>query len=273
MPASKQTYHYFLISSSRPKRRREVAKMIRDNQDLSILKILDHQPKNLTRFIKTAYPAVHLGAKNFKPKKQEVRFIFVQSKKGNKPVNDVYQQITSQKTQEEPIYLSDHEPQVDRTLKYLGLKKGTGHFKNIPHLSLSLPHYLSRFNKFTTQNVRPSQLVCHILKGNKKFFWMKTVPIEKTPHFAYLTGNARVYQEYLDRFLGGPLASDYSLENFMNLTQKLTYLKPPYTNTYILVQELWPGKYLILDGVHRASILRFKGLKRFPVAVKKRTII
>lgn len=124
--------------------------------------------------------------------------------------------------------------------------------------------------KLVIQNVRPSQLVCHLVRGSKRFFWMKNVSLEKTPHFAYLKGDPSPYRQFLDRFLGRPLGPDYSLEKFAKLASDLAYLKPPYEHDYILVQELWPGKFLILDGLHRAAILKFRGHKKFPVAVRKK---
>jgi hypothetical protein len=154
-------------------------------------------------------------------------------------------------------------------LKYLGFSHGLNYLRNNPNAILSLPYYIPRFEQFIVRLANTSQLFCSILRGNREHFWKERVAIEKTPHYLCLNGSVEAYESYLSKFLGGPLTSEYSTQKFLNLSREIVYLEKPYDTSYILVKEFQPSSYLILDGVHRASILKFRDIDEIPIALVK----
>jgi hypothetical protein len=153
-------------------------------------------------------------------------------------------------------------------LKILGHREGVKFLNNTPNPLLSLPYYLPRFEKLAVKYLDATQIYCRILKRlHRRDHSTDLMPIEETPQFSCLKGNQAVYQEYVSEFLGRQLKCDYSVEKLMALSQSLAYLEEPYATSYILVKEFKPDKYVILDGVHRASVLKYKGIDRFPVAI------
>ena len=292
----KERYDYFLIWGNGISHKEEILDIIRSKPFIKTIKILNHKPKSIAKLVKTIYsydyaPFQHLKSKTRYLLKTDpdVVFIFVH----NQNVQEVYrgegdfrhiecERITEikreirdkfnprengQRTEEHVIHTSDNESQVDHILKYLGNKKGADIFRNAPNPLLSLPYYLGKFDKFSIQRINASQLYCNIVMGNRKSYWKEVMPIEKTPQFLCLMGNTKPYQEYLSKFMGSLLTCDYSVENLMALSRNLRYLKDAYATAYILVKEFEANKYIILDGVHRASVLKYRGIENFPVGI------
>lgn len=296
--SKKKRYGYFLIWGNGLPYKEKIIRILRSKEFIKMLRIQNHRPKSIDQLVRTIYsydyaPFAHLKAKTRYLLKTppDVVFIFfrnddaqeryfgqglfrhIECERIKQLKEDIRNKFNPKKdgrrTEEHVVHASDNESQVDHISKYLGFSGGTKFFQNVPNPILALPYYISKFDKFMIRQVNSSQLYCNILRGASKSFWTEAVPIEKTPHFACLIGNATPYKEYLDRFMGGPLTCDYSVENLMELSQNLAYLEPPYATSYILVKKFQPNKYLILDGVHCASILKFKEINNFPIAIIK----
>jgi hypothetical protein len=294
----KERYGYFLIWGNGVQYKEEILVILRSKEFIKILKIMNHRPKSIAHLVKTIYsydyaPFEHLKAKTRYLLKTDpdVGFIFFRNedaqeryfgegafrhieceriKKLKEEIRNKFNpQIDGKRTEEHVVHASDNESQTDHILKYLGFKEGIVALRNVPNPILSLPYYLPKFKEFTIRRVNSSQLYCDILKGTTESYCAEPIQIEDTPQFAGLTGNTALYKDYLARFMGGPLGCDYSVEHLMALSQNFAYLKPPYATSYILVNEFQPNKYLILDGVHRACVLKFRGINDFPVAVIK----
>lgn len=292
----KDRYDYFLIWGNGMPYKEEILGIIRRKEFLKILRIMDYRPKSIAKFVRRVYsydyaPFEHLESKTRYLLKTEpsVTLILVR----NESPREIYrgqgafrhiecERIKSMKeeirnrfnarkdgkrTEEHVIHASDNEAQVDNMLKIFGFKDGIEFLRNVPNPILSLPSYLPKFEGFTIRRVNSSQIYCNILRGTREAFWKEAVQIEETPHFACLTGDTIPYEKYLAEFMGGPLTCDYSIENFMALSQNFAYLGHPYATSYMLVREYEPDRYIILDGVHRAAILKSRDVDSFPVAV------
>lgn len=291
-------YDYFLIWGNGMLYKEEILGIIRSKEFIKILRIMDYRPKSIARFVRKVYsydyaPFEHLKSKTRYLLNSEpiVTLIFVRNESPREiyrgqgafrhieceRIKSVSEKIRNmfnprkngKRTEEHIIHVSDKESQVDYILKVFGFKDGIEFLRNIPNPILSSPYYLSKFKEFTIRRISSSQLYCNILRGNRESFWREAVEIGKTPHFAFLTGNTISYKEYLAKFMGGPLTCDYSVEKFRVLSRNFAYLEGPYATSYILVREFRPSQYIVLDGVHRASILKFRGVDSFPVAVIK----
>ena len=58
----------------------------------------------------------------------------------------------------------------------------------------------------------------------------------------------------------------YSIDKFKLLTKQLEYLKEEYSTDYIITKRL-NGKFLVLDGLHRAAIEKKNGTKAIKVVI------
>ena len=294
----KERYDYFLVWGNGIPHKEEILGIIRSKGFIKILQIMDHRPKNIARFVRRVYsydyaPFEHLKSKTRYLLETEpvVFLIFVCNKRPREMyrgegafrhiecerIKSVSEEIrdrfnprkNGKRTEEHVVHASDNESQVDHMLKLLGFKDGIELLKNVPNPLLPSPYYLPRFKEFTIKRISSSQLYCNILRGTRESFWKEAVEIDKTPHFAFLSGDTMSYTEYLAKFLGGPLTSDYSIEKFRALSRDFAYLENSYATSYMLVREFRSGRYIVLDGVHRVSILKFRGVDSFPVAVIK----
>jgi hypothetical protein len=292
----KKRYDYFLIWGNGIPYKRKIVDIIRGKDFLKILRIMNHRPKSVQHLVRVIYsydyaPLQHLKSKTKYLLKtdQGVVFIFVlnqdtreiysgkgpfrhieceQIKQVKNEIRDKFNpRVNGKRTEEHVIHASDNQSQVDHVLKYLGFKPGLRFLKNNPNPMLSLPHYLPRIDKFVVRRVKTNELYGTILSGTSDSYSSEMVAITHTPQYACITGNRSTYQNYLEKFLGGPLTGDYSLENILCMAKNLNYLAPPHTTSYIVVREVQPNQYLILDGLHRACILDYLGASEFPVAV------
>lgn len=294
----RERYDYFIIWGHGLKYKDVILDIIRNTENITIVRIVKQKPKSIRHLVKVVYsydyaPLYHLKEKTryLMTTAPDVLFVFLHNtdarqiyrgkgdfrhieceriKRIKEEIRDkLNERKNDRRTEDHVVHASDNESQVDYILKYLGFKDGIRRLKNVSNPNLSLPYYIHKFDKFAIQFVNLSQLRCNILMGTKESFWKEALEIEKTPHFLCLTGNAASYKEYLAEFMGGPLTCDYSVEKLMELSQNFTYLEPPYATSYILTKEFKPSQYLILDGVHRAAVLRVRYINSFPVAVIK----
>lgn len=292
----KPTYGYFLIWGHGLVYRDNVLQMLRQVKNIDVLWIQNHGPSNIKKFINIIYaynyvPVSHLREKTkyllhvppevififFKNNNPDERFIgegqythteCVKIKKLKEQIRHLYNPREDNKRSEHHIiHASDNERQVEHVLKYLGYK-GIEFLRNRPNRSIRLTPFLPVFSSFTIRLVNSAQLYCNILQGTMKEFSLKKVKIKQTPHYACLLGNTDLYDQYRNRFLGGPLQCDYSIDKFYTLSKEMRYLRSPYATSYIVTEEFETNKYLIIDGLHRASILLFNKNNNFPILVK-----
>jgi hypothetical protein len=292
-------YDYFMIWGHGLKYKREIINMIRDHEFLEIKLIMFYKVKNMRKFIeKVVYghdyaPFEHLKSKtkyllNVNPnicfilvlnKNPCVEFVgegafkhieCMNIKRIKNEIRDKFNpRENGRRTEDHVIHASDNQSQVNQLLKFLGFADGTQHFERNPNPILSLPYHVSsRISKSKIKKIRFSQLYCRILKGDITNYTMEICSLEESPHYKYLTGDKEGYQNYLKKYGGYLLTDDHSIENLEKFFQDFAYLQSPYNTTYILVEEFYPNKYYILDGVHRAAKLLFSQQKELIVAVR-----
>jgi len=294
----KKRYGYFLIWGNGIQYKKRILEIIRKEKYVNIIRIQKYKPKSIKKFVRDVYsydyaPFEHLEAKtryllktspnlififfiNKEPQERyfgEGRFRHIEceriKKLKEKLRNKFNPKIDNIRTEEHVVHASDNEKQTDYILKYLGFKLGIRTFKKNQDSILSIPYYLSEIKEFKIKTIKLSQLFCNILKEKKGTVYKEAVKIEDTPHFACLNGKSEPYQIYLEKHLGNSLTCNYSIKKFIKLSKNFNYLKYPYTNNYIITKRTQNIRYLILDGVHRASILKFNKIERSPIVILK----
>ena len=70
-------------------------------------------------------------------------------------------------------------------------------------------------------------------------------------------------------YLGTVLKSDYHIDSFLSLAKNFSYLADGYENSYVVVKSLHCENYLIVDGLHRASLHLSQGHSKIKVCVIK----
>lgn len=289
-------YDYILIWGNGLVHRKEILNEIRNNGNFKIEKILFHNPKNVKKLVKKIYsfdyaPFWHLKSKTkyLLSTKPEVLFIFIknidpqeeyvgegdfrhiESRTIRKLKDSIRDQFNERKedrrTEDHVIHGSDNEDQVDYILRYLGFPQGLAYLKKIPNPILDARYYLENFHNFELKEVDIETVFCNILTGTKNKPMTKITPLGNSPQYACLEGNSGTYAGYLEEFSGRSLTEDYTPEGFLNLSRNFSYLDSSHPTDYIITKRYSIDKYVILDGVHRASIEKYQGKKKIIIAV------
>lgn len=154
---------------------------------------------------------------------------------------------------EHVVHSSDFEEQTDYCLKLLGYKKGISEFDGDDQgLLFEKPWHIQRPKTYSFKTLPMSSLKAKILYTNNLGRTKKAmVPLERTPHYGAFTTDTSLYGIYLHQYRFRYLGSDYTVENLLkmkSLTPAEIKRLPP-----ILVKAI-NDYYLILDGIHRASL-------------------
>jgi len=278
-----ERYDYILIWGHGLVYVHEILSMIREDLNFEIKKIIYHKPKSVRKIIDIIYsydyaPIEHLKYKTkyLELTSNEVIFIFIENKKPtvdllgegafrheeSLTLKDIKEAIRNKynpykdgiRTEDHVVHASDNELQTDYILRYLGFHEGINIF-NDKNKFISCPNYMNQVSHFIIKEINISSLVCNMATGlNRYNFAIKMTNLQESPHYKGLSEDIDIYKNYIDKFLGGPLTEDYYPEKFITLSKKFRYLEEGYSDSYVLVRK-HEGKFLILDGLHRASIL------------------
>jgi len=287
-------YDYILIWSHGLQYKNEIIDLIAKNKDFEIIKIQYHHPQKIKNLVKTIYsydyaPFKHLKAKTKYLKKtaSKVFFIFIKNKnpkidyKGEgsfrhsesmtlkvlkEEIRNKFNPYNNGKrTEDHIIHASDNEAQTNYILKYLGYKNGLNSILSTSKI-LRVPYHIGKINSFHLKKIKLSEIYCTILHGTHKSMTKRVMHITETPHYKTLSKQTNDYQKYLETFQGYYLTDYYSIEKFLELEKKMSYLEEPYSDNYIIVKKI-KNNYIIQDGVHRACILQKRNKKEIIVAV------
>ena len=286
---------YFIIWGHGLKYRDEILDTIRNHPGLDIITIRKYRVRNIAEFVRRLYesdtvPFHHLVNKtryllgvppeilvilvmNWAPREKffgsgAFRHIQCEVIKELKETirNRFNPRINGKRTEDHVIHGSDYESQVEHLLGLLNLGR-IDYFKRKPNRFLHLPYHIQPFREFMIKEIPISRICCNILEGDADRHHLVPCPVEESPHYRYLEGNPLPYVEYMETFGGVVLTDDHLVQEFERLAKEFDYLVPPHENDYILVKEEGPGRYAVMDGVHRLAILRHRRWERVVAAV------
>lgn len=274
-----ERYDFFLIWGHGYKFRSEIISIIEDHPTIEIHSIITHRPQNIKGLVKEIYsydyaPFSHLKAKtkyllttpNF------VQFIFV---KNISPLetemgegefkhieclkikeikelirNKFNERKNDRRTEDHVIHASDNEAQTHHILKYLGYKNGLKSILNKNKL-FNIPHHIDKVSKVILRRASLHNLYARKLTDSGT---TELVKLSQMPHYLSIINKSNEYDVYIRKHRGFGLTDYYSGKKFNSLISNLEYLKGNYPHNYILVKNE-NNQFIILDGVHRASIL------------------
>lgn len=275
-------YDFFIIWGNGLPYIEPILDILRDEDNLEIIRIESRQIKNMKKFVFDSYacdtvPIEHLRSKLsylFK-ERSDIVIVFTKNLAPEENyfgegafrhlqcayINRIKQRIRDLfnprkdgvRSEEHVIHASDYEEQVDYFLKMLGHPEGIEFFhEDASALPFHKPYHIPRpkvytFKTLPIRDLRASILVSFDSRGIKN----KLVEVSDTPHFLSLKHRGTEYINYLERFRYTLLTDDYSWKKLLQMNQlSLSQIK---AFAPILVAPLGCG-FRILDGVHRAAV-------------------
>lgn len=263
------TYHYFTIWNTGVKYLHEILHIIETYGAFDVLRIVKYTENDISNMVKSIYSADTVPLKHLKSKTKYlfksapiVYFVFVRNNKPNEKLTgrgpfrhmqcltmvDVKNIIRNKynpkktngkRTEEHVIHGSDYQAQTDKILKYIKVS-----WESI----LKPPIYYKE--QVTIKEADLDSIKGRIIASSGH----NVVPLEKTPHYQYLKGNKKPYQTYWKKYIGTKLKDNHTPYAFDKLLSNFKY---PYKNHLITVRN-----GIIIDGLHRAVILKHKGVDR-----------
>jgi hypothetical protein len=282
MSIIKYKYDSFIIWGHGLKFSEEILEIIDDK--FPILNLYKYRPKSMPRFVKQVYshdyaPYSHLlnktkyllkvapevmvvtvlnersrveifGEGNFKHRES------IEIKELKETLRDMYNpRKAGIRTENYIIHGTDTEEQTDAILKLIGLREGVNMYKRL-NLQLPFRYYYPYIDSMKIIEISIDKLFCNLfVQGNRKNEIRYNVPLEETPHWGFVKGEEETYKKYLNNFFGRGLNSYHSVAKFRKLNREYDGSVP------IVIREVG-SNFLILDGLHRATILKGKGYKK-----------
>lgn len=273
----------------------EIIDDIRIHNDFNIIKIVKHQPKSIKKLVREIYsfdyaPFWHLKSKTkyLLDTPREVCFIFIENlfpdedyvdnlnfrhkeslnlKRFKETIRNKFNpkdKIDNSITHYHIIHATDSQEQTHAILKYLGWKDGINTLTKKNQI-FGIPNYVDFKDEFNFIEVEISNLYCRIITGeswnNFKVIIKKVI---ESPQYLGLSKDIKIYEDYINKYIGGPLKEDYSATKFLAYSRDFVYLSPPYDRSYVIVEKV-DGKLIILDGLHRASLQLNKDINKMIV--------
>lgn len=270
--------------------------MVAACEHLSIVRLQYLRPSSISRFVRAVYsfdyaPFHHLKAKTRYLLKTPplVLLVFVENHQPDEEVvgDGVFRHIESarirgvkeairdrfndrhadRRTENHVVHASDNETQTDQILRHIGFPEGTQLFRSRPNPIIDAVYHLRPFSSFRIERVPLDRLFCRVLCGTPTHYELRPTPIAATPQTAFLDGRPAAYREYLSTFQGWQLTDFYSEEKFERLAQSLDYSRAAAKGSFVIAEPSGAAGLAVLDGAHRAAILRSRGIATAPVAI------
>ena len=283
-----QRMDYFMIWGHGLKYKNEILSMLRKHPDLEIISINKKKIENVIKFVDDIYSCDTVPLEHLKNKTRyllttppEVLFILVKNKNPQEKyfgkgtfkhiqcqlIKDLKEEIRNKfnpridgkRTEDHVIHASDYESHVIHVLKVLGLPP-LEYYNRKPNEKLDLPYHISPFKDFIIKEIELEDIRANILEKGP-------VNIEETPHYKFIKGSKEDYVEYHEKYLGTKLTDDHFPEAFDKLINEFKYSVYENNLRKLIVCKELDGKYQILDGVHRAALLKSKSIKSIKVIV------
>lgn len=287
-----KTFQGFILWGHASNNIEEILKIIRDYPNLQIKKIFKKENIDVKKFIDHIYalddyPKEHIAAKTkylltvpnevyliiiydkntiFKQKdnkhkyayhetflKWKIRLLFNPRSKnidiGKSLTKENIEKASIQKfwipeiSQNHVIHSSDSEEELAHILIQFNIKLKNS--KDYLHNKLS--------HNLPISTVHINELLANTCDNQE-------ISLEKTPHFKYLLGEKKIYRDYILKYLGTIIKDDHLPDKYDQLINNFEYGKLIENKPSFIIVKKNNNKFIIIDGVHRACILKWKGI-------------
>ncbi|MGB1125188.1 MAG: hypothetical protein ACPG4Q_08280 [Phycisphaeraceae bacterium] len=272
-----------------------ILEMVRVHQGFRIRRILLRDIDDMPRFVRSVYnfdyaPYRHLIDKtryllsvppraafifldNLQPEEHSVgtgRFAHTECAKMTalkRAIRDQFNpKVNGQPSDNHIVHGTDHVGQTLATLKLLGLQR-IDELNHTQPTILKTPDHLPPRKQWTIKQIEMSKVYARISNKPGADLPHQVVPLDQTPHALYLAGEQEAYKDYWLTHRGNRLQEDHAPQAFDHLSEQLDYLGSSHPDSYLLLERLDDQRFVLLDGVHRASILRSRGVECVLAAV------
>ena len=279
-PKKKNRFDFFIIWGNGIEYTSEIIDIIRSYEYIDIIMIKKISFTNIEDFVNSIYlsdvvPKEHIQTKtsyllksspevifvlvkNFNPKEKffgEGRFKHIQCEnivKIKQHIREKYNpRINGEINHNHVIHASDFVEQVEQILTYLKLPS-LKTFNRYDNLEYFIPYYLD-FKKYYELTVNIDDLKINVI--NKGL-----VKIQNSPHYKYVTGDEDEYKHYLAENFGNKLTSDHLPESYNQLIKNFNFNYSDEKKHMIIVKKINNNEFQILDGAHRACIIRSQNM-------------
>ena len=240
-----------------------------------IIMIYKHRIQDMEQFIDEiyscdSYPLSHLREKTryLLDTPQECLIILVKNSKVNEQMvgsgefrkpqcmylqgvkNSIRTRFNPPATQHHIIHGTDYESQVHHILDVV--KQGPlSKYTHVPHRDIPYPWHIPKVKSYKEKTWPASKLKINVLGRG-------LVPIDDSPHYHYIKGVKGPYRSYFYKYLGWALREDHFPERFDQMIEQAKD-DMAYCGRIVLDTILVNKDGQILDGGHRAALLRFYG--------------
>ena len=84
-----------------------------------------------------------------------------------------------------------------------------------------------------------------------------SIDIKESPQYKFLLGSENEYKNYIEKYTGNKILVYHSRQKYKDLIKNFEYLGKENETSYVIVKKV-NDKYMIIDGLHRASLSIYK---------------
>ena len=262
------SYSFFFIQDKGSKFINEITEIFVSNENKFDLILIINYEKKLFNFNYFSYLKLNSEIKHLIKKSKKGIFFFIKFRKIIDAQDDVnkqkyidnhiiskYEKIIGNRFDKSENVFKNKNSIVNGfsdglsahyVLKFLGYNDGLDTFSKHENKPFKIPYYLQDFNKCRIHEIKVSDLICNT-------FLDSSINIKKSPHYKFLLGLENEYKNYLKKFLGYKIKTYYGVKKYKNLSKNFEYLCKENETNYVIVKKV-NNKYMVLDGLHRASL-------------------
>lgn len=289
-----ERYDYFLIWGHGLPHRDAILAELRAEPTLELLKIVRHDVADIKHFVDVVYsydyaPIEHLRGKTQYLLNTEPRVVFIflrnlqaeEAMVGEGPFRHVESQnikrlkerirdrfnprSEGRRTEDHVVHASDNQLQTHVMLKHIGFTNGVAAF-NSANPVVAAPGHLRAFNSFELRSVPLASLVASLAVERGGRVESALTELEDTPHYRALDGDTAPYEAHFRAF-DAVLTDDHSWQKLDAMNANFSYASGDHATDYIITRRLDDGRYLIMDGLHRSSMLKKRGIEEALILV------
>jgi hypothetical protein len=259
-----------------------------ESYPFEILYIHRIKPKSIKKLVRAVYSYDYAPFEHIKTKTRylhsttpaEVLFIFfrndfpqeyytgegafrhiecAQIKKMKTQIRELYNpRMNGEMSHDHVIHASDNSLQTHYILKWLGMKQGIYDILPQPFPFIDVPYHFPDINQMKVRSIPLDRIHCRNVVGSRWDYQAKEISLVESVQYRALTKDLESYSLYLDTFRGTALKEHYSVKRLLSLEKDFNYLAPPHANKFIILSTNPHKKenYFVLDGLHRAAILK-----------------